>query len=138
MPEKYQDEIEEILRKAGEVAPTPSAAQAPERHPEDRPRESREVRDSTTRPRAPVPDYRPSPRRWAITPGKLMLAGLITLLIGIKLTPLIWIGLAMLAGAYLMYFVSPRSISYEKRWRGRPVDDVPESAWDVFRRRRKK
>ena len=85
-----------------------------------------------------MPDYRRSPQRLTITPGKIMLAGVITLLIGIKLWPLIWIGLAMLAGAYLMHFLSPRSVSYEKRWRGRSVEDVPDSDLDASKHRGKK
>ena len=123
MPEKYKDEIEEILRKAGEVAPSKPPRDT-EQHPEDRPR------DSMVSRRTPVPRQRPTPGRPSITPGKLMLAGVILLLIGISFRPLIWVGLALLVGAYLMYFVSPRSINYEKRWRGRSVEDRPGSYWD--------
>ncbi len=130
MPEKYKDEIEEILRKAGEAAPSQSTKES-ERHPEDRPLESRDTKIS---PRAPTPEHRTSPRRPTITPGKLMLAGVITLVIGIKFWPLIWVGLALLVGAYLMYFVTPRSLNHEKRWRGRSVEDAPSSYWDQFKR----
>ena len=130
MPEKYKDEIEEILRKAGEAVPTQSREE-PQRHSEDRLRESRE---SMIRRRAPIPGYRSSQHRPRITPGKLMLAGLVVLLIGIRFWPMIWVGLAMLVVAYLMYFVSPRSISYEKRWRGQPLEESPTSYWDRFKR----
>ena len=123
MPEKYRDEIEEILRKAGEAAPS-RPPPASERHLEDRPREPIVSR------RAPASDYRPRPRRPTITPGKMMLAGVVLFLIGIKFWPLIWVGLAMLVGAYLLYFVSPRHISYEKRWRGRPVEETSTSYWE--------
>ncbi len=128
MTEKYKDEIEEILRKAGEVAPSKPSRDT-ERPPEDR------GRDSTVSRRTPVPSRRSTPSRPSITPGKLMLAGVISLLIGvISFWPLIWMGLALLVGAYLMYFVSPRSINVEKRWRGRPVEDRPASYWDQLKR----
>ncbi len=130
MPEKYKDEIEEILRKAGEVAPSDSS-RATERSPEDRP-----VKPLVSR-RAPAPDYRPSPRRVTVTPGKIMLAGVVLFLIGIKFSPFLWVGLAMLVGAYLLYFVTPRSLSYDKRWRGRPVEERRPSPWERFKRRRK-
>tara|TARA_B100000315_G_C14477431_1_gene541289 strand:+ start:513 stop:908 length:396 start_codon:yes stop_codon:yes gene_type:complete len=127
MPEKYRDEIEEILKRAGEAAPR-SSPREPEEHPEDRPREVR---------RAPAP--RPGlNRRWpSVTPGKMLLAGLILFVVAalLGLGPLIWVGLGMLVVAYLLFFITPRSISVEKRWRGRPVDEVSSSsAWDRFRR----
>ena len=45
MPEKYKDEIEEILKNAGELAPSKIPRDS-ERHPEDRQR-GRESRDVT-------------------------------------------------------------------------------------------
>ena len=123
MPEKYKDEIEEILRKAGEAAPSQTSKDTGG-HPEDRHPEPLATRQ------APKPGNRPSQGRPTITAGKLMLVGVITLLIGVKFWPLIWVGLVMLVVAYLMYFVSPRSINYEKRWRGRSVEDPPGSYLD--------
>ena len=131
MTEKYKDEIEEILRKAGEVAPS-----KPTRDTERPPEDGR--RDSMVSRRTPAPNQRPKPSRPSITPGKLMLAGVILLLIGIRFWPMIWVGLALLVGAYLMYFVSSRSINYEKRWRGRSVADRPVSYWAQFKRWRRK
>ena len=129
MPEKYKDEIEEILKKAGEAAPSPNTDES-QRHPEDRPR----GRESTVSRQAPAPRSSPGQRRPSITPGKLMLLGVILLIVGIKFWPLIWVGLAILAGGYMMYFVAPRSINYEKRWRGRSVEDAPKSQWDRLKR----
>ena len=129
MPEKYKDEIEEILKRAGEAAPS-RAPNESERNAEDRLR----GRESTVSPQAPTPRSRPSQSRPSITPGKLMLIGVIVLLVGIKFWPLIWVGLAILAGGYLMYFAAPRSINYEKRWRGMPVEDAPKSQWDRLKR----
>ena len=127
MPEKYKDEIEDILRKAGEVAPNKPSNES-ERHPEDRSREPVVTR------RVPLPESRPGPRGPTITAGKLMLFGVIVFLIGIMFTPFIWIGLAMLAGGYLLYFIKPRSISQEKRWRGRSVDEDSTTSWERLKR----
>lgn len=128
MPEKYKDEIEEILKRAGEAAPSKPTKDS-ERHPEDRPRETQVIRQVSS-PRSGLSQRRPS-----ITPGKLMLVGVILLVIGFKFWPLIWVGLAILAGGYMMYFVAPRTIAYEKRWRGRSVEeDPPTSQWDRLKR----
>jgi hypothetical protein len=128
MPEKYRDEIEEILKKAGEVAP-PSSPGEPEGRPKDRPREVRQVR------RAPAERRGVNPRWPSITPGKMLLAGLILFVVAalLGLGPLIWVGLGLLVVAYLLFFITPRSIYYEKRWRGRSVDDGSSTAWDRFR-----
>ena len=130
MPEKYKDEIEEILKRAGEAAPGKPANES-ERHPEDRPRS----RDPMIRRQVSSPGSGPSKRRPSITPGKLMLIGVITLIVGFMFWPLIWVGLAILAGGYMMYFVAPRTISYEKRWRGRSAEeDASGSQWDRLKR----
>ena len=129
MPEKYKDEIEEILKRAGEAAPSKTPRES-ERHTEDRP----QGRGSLVGRQAPAPGSKPNQRRPSITPGKLMLVGVILLLVGFKFWPLIWVGLAILAGGYMMYFVAPRTINYEKRWRGRSVEDAPTSQWDRLKR----
>jgi O-antigen/teichoic acid export membrane protein len=66
----------------------------------------------------------------------MLLAGLILFVVAalLGLGLLIWVGLGLLVVAYLLFFISPRSISYEKRWRGRPVDDDNPTAWDRFKR----
>jgi hypothetical protein len=117
MPEKYQDEIEEILRRAGEAVPS-DASKEVERPSEDRPTLLRDSRPARS------PDHG-NVRRWpSITPGKIMVGGLIVFVVGIfTFPPLIWVGLGMLVVAYLLYFVTPRSISQEKRWRGRIVEE---------------
>ena len=130
MKDKYKEEIEEILRKAGEEAPSNSARRG-ERHPEDRPVDRRASQIS------PAQRTQRSPRRWTISSGKLLVAGLALLLIGwvSKVLPLMWVGLIALAAAYLMYFLKPRSMQQEKRWRGRSVEDSGASPWDWFKRR---
>jgi hypothetical protein len=66
----------------------------------------------------------------------MLLAGLILFVVAalLGLGPLIWVGLGLLIVSYLLFFITPRSISYEKRWRGRSVDDGRLTAWDRFRR----
>ena len=128
MPEKYQDEIEEILRRVGEVAPS-DPPQERERADE---RGLTPVRASRQAP-SPVSGYR---RRWPrFSPGKLMLAGLAIFILAavFSWTLWIWIGLGILVASYLLFFVKPRSISIEKRWRGRPVEDY-QSTWDRLKR----
>ena len=130
MPEKYRDEIEEILKKAGEAALRRSPGE-PEGCPEDRPRKVRPA----------SPERRSVNPRWpSVTPGKMLLAGLILFVVAafLGLGPLIWVGLILLVVAYLLFFVSPRSISHEKRWRGRPVDEASSTALDRFKRWLKK
>ena len=126
MPDRYQDEIEEILRKAGEVVPS-SPPKEIERAEEER---AKPVRASHQDP-SPSPNY-----RWRlpkVSPGKVMLAGGIILIMGIWFGPLIWVGLVLLVTASLLFFVTPRSMSYEKRWRGRAVEDV-QSPWERLKR----
>ncbi len=127
MPNRYQDEIEEILRKAGEVAPI----EPPESR--ERPREERS--NVARRTRRPAPPPEATGRVWPrLSPGKLLLAGLIVFLVSaLWWTPGVWVGLGMLGVAYLLFFVSPRSINHEKRWRGRPVD-VYESPMNRVKR----
>ena len=124
MPEKYQDEIEEILKRAGEAPPSEPSQEGKRRSIVDR--GPRPIRASQEAPAA-APNY-----RWLlprVSPGKVMLTGAIVLITGIWFWPLIWVGLALLAVSYLLFFVTPRSISYEKKWRGRSVDEV-QSPWD--------
>jgi len=128
MPEKYQDEIEEILRRVGEVAPS------------DPPQERERADDRGNSPvrasrQAPSPSQS-NRRRWPrFSPGKLLLAGLAIFILAAVFTwiPGIWIGLGILVAAYLLFFVKPRSISIEKRWRGRAVEDY-QSSWDRLKR----
>ena len=124
MPEKYQDEIEEILKRVGEAPPSEQPQEGERRSVGDR--GPRPIRASQEAPAA-APNY-----RWRlprISPGKVMLTGAVVLIAGIWFWPLIWVGLGLLAVSYLLFFVTPRSISYEKKWRGRSVDEV-QSPWD--------
>ncbi len=118
MPEKYQDEIEEILRRSGESAPVKSPGER-QQPPDDSPEtysSVRELKQSGDRPAR----WRPS-----FSPGKVMLGGLVLFLIGAitSFSLLIWLGLAVLVGAYLLFFLKPGSTNLEKRWRGRSMEE---------------
>lgn len=129
MPEKYQDEIEEILRRAGEAAPTEPSQEGDQDRGRATDRSSSSVRASrdTTTPAA-TSNRRSLPR---LSPGKLLLAGIVVFLLSALLTwpPGIFIGLGMVIVAYLLFFVTPRSTSSEQWWRGRRMDEV-RSPWD--------
>jgi Flp pilus assembly protein TadB len=126
---KYQKEIEEILRNAGESAPD-EAVRELEKPLEDRPRGQQRATDPVSAP------YTPSSRWPTITPSKVLLAGLIIFIIAalLKFWTIMWLGLAVLVVGYLLFFVSPRSISMDKRWRGRPLEPGAESTWERLKR----
>ncbi len=136
MPEKYQDEIEEILKGIEDEEP-PRPVRRPQPIIDDMP--------PTAREEAPL--YRDQPRggraansRWKhVTPGRVALAGFIFLVLGLALNSvglgwLVWLGLLGLAGAYLLFFVRPRTVNKEKRWRGRSVESQGPSHWQRFKR----
>jgi hypothetical protein len=124
MTEKYQDEIEEILRRAGEAAPTETTEER-ERAVE---RGASSVR--STQEQLPPTDSSVQRRMPRLSPGKLLLAGIAVFLLGaFAWPPGIWIGLGMVVVAYLLFFVTPRSMSGEKWWRGKRMDEV-KSPWD--------
>ena len=128
MPDKYQQEIEDILEAAGESAPEGGS---PEQPPEDRPRLPR-VREVPHRPGA-------SGRVWpSLSSGKILLAGIVIFVIAALLNfgVVMWIGLGMLVAGYVLSFAyKPRPVM-EKRWRGQPLETGGGgSAWDRIRRR---
>ena len=136
MPEKYQDEIEEILKGIEEQEP-PRPARRPQPIIDDMPRAANEV----------TPSYRDQPRgreaansRWKhVTPGRVALAGFIFLVLGLALNSvgfgwLVWLGLVSLAGAYLLFFVRPRPVNRGKGWRGRSIESQGPSPWQRFKR----
>ena len=136
MPEKYQDEIEEILKGIEEQEP-PRPARRPQPIIDDMPRAASEE----------APPHREQPRgrsgansRWKhVTPGRVALAGFVFLVLGLALNSvgfgwLVWLGLLSLAGAYLLFFVRPRPINKDKKWRGRSVETQGPSHWQRFKR----
>jgi hypothetical protein len=129
MPEKYQEEIEEILQRVGE---------APPGDPPNRSKRALEDRPQVQQPSqpAPAPRHGSSPRWPTITPGKILLSGLILFVAAalLKQGTLLWIGLGLLVVAYLLFFITPRSVSYGKRWRGQPLDGGYSTPWERFKR----
>ena len=119
MPDKYRKEIEDILRRAEEAMP-------PER---SSPRST----DSGPPGTRSNPLTRLSGRRGLkISAGKLMLASITLLLLALVLgaagvgsvVVLVAAGLVLFVIAYALFFVKPGA-SYEKRWRGRLIEDEP-------------
>ena len=131
MPDKYQKEIEDILKNAGEVAPEETVGEM-ERPLDDRPKA---LRQSSSPNKAPA-SYPPRGRWPSITPGKILMTGLLVFIVTalLQIWVLIWVGLALLVVGYLLFFVTPRNVSIEKRWRGESIEDSPESPWDRLKR----
>jgi len=131
MQDKYQQEIEEILKNAGEVAPDESGREL-EKPLEDRPRAVRQADEASK----PQPYQTPRGRWPSITPGKILMTGLVVFIIAalLQIWVLIWVGLALLVLGYLLFFITPRNISIEKRWRGESIEYKPQSVWDSFKR----
>ena len=126
MPEKnYLEEIEEILRKTEGEAPAHSRRRA-----------FRLFRG--------LPIIRLSRPSWmpTLSPSKLVIAGVGALVLAMifravyrsLMAPFIWAGLGLFVLAYLYFLVSPSRPRYEKRWRGRSIEDEPVSPWERLRR----
>ncbi len=142
MSNRYQKEIEEILKNAGESAPKPAPKEP--KDPGERPTERRPRRRPSL-PRVQKGDV----RRAAISYKPVILAGIIVLLINIFVggLPLFFTGAGLLVAGYVIYYRTPRSRSGgrsnsssgggneggpPKMWRGRPIspDDDPHFTGD--------
>lgn len=136
MPEKYQDEIEEILKDIEEQEP-PRPARRTQPIIDDMPRPPTEESPRYRERQQETP--RGNPRwRW-VTPGKVALGGFAFLVLGLALHSvgmgwLVWLGLLGLAAAYLLFFVRPKTINQGKSWRGRSVESQGPSPWQRFKR----
>ena len=121
MPEKYQEEIEEILEGIARETPSEVHRSDPVNDPNGAPL----LVDIEATPRiSPRPtNYL---RQFLVSPGKVALVGLLLFFVGaLSWPPLMWVGLATLVGAYLLFFVRPRPAKDQKIWRGRVVEDAP-------------
>ena len=127
MTNRYEQEIEEILRNAGE--PAPAEPGQDEEKPADDDRRPRR------QPRLQPAAYARGSSLPRITPGRVLLAGLLLLLVAVllKVTPLVWLGLALVAVGYVGHFMRPRSTSAGQYWRGQPLETAPPSAWQRFK-----
>ena len=140
MTNRYQKEIEEILKKAGEPPPE----QQPSGGPDEPPPERRPRRRS--RPTA----QGSAMRRVAISYKHLLLAGVGVLIISIFAggLPMFLVGAGLLVAGYIWYYRAPRSGGDSSRgsgggrapkmWRGRMIDpgDDPHFTDDRWGRRR--
>jgi len=125
-PEKYQEEIEEILRGLGEKTRN-GASRSSEKPADDAPIVPHQAH-------SPEPTSKQSIFWHMLSPSKLAVIGLVLLLIGaFWVRPMIWVGLGFLVGAYLLFFIKPRSIPMEKHWRGQAIDQE-ETSWERVRR----
>ena len=128
MGKKYQREIEEILKQAGEIAPV------------GRPRK-RSAWLPTEVWRYVAGSVRNRSDRFS--PGRLMFIGVALLLSTLlfrtivpwAIAPLAVVGVIVFVVGYAMVFIKPRP-RYEKRWRGQSIEeDNGGSLWDRFRRK---
>ncbi len=125
MPEKYQEEIEEILKGLGDKTPAGTGA--------EKPLDDMPVAAGQTVPPQEPPSAKAGFWQSIWRPGKLALIGLALLVSGLLFKPLIWVGLSLLVVAYLLFFIKPRPVNIEKRWRGQAVESQV-TTWDKFKR----
>ena len=127
MSDRYEREIEEILRQAGELG-TGGRSRGGSRGL---------LRLAWLSVAGAV-----GGKTWSLRPGRVMLAGVVLLLSALivgsaapgSLVPLLgWGGLILLIVGYAMFFIRPQQV--EKRWRGQPIDDRGQSWWDRLRRK---
>jgi hypothetical protein len=115
MSDKYMKEIEEILKQAEDVLP------------KDRVRESRGNPKAVGGPLGRVSGkIRISATKLMLGSFGLLLLALILGLAGVgNVVHLVVAGLVLFVIAYALFFVRPGGSlsSYEKRWRGRPIED---------------
>ena len=79
-------------------------------------------------------------RSWS-EPGRLILIAMSLLLSALVIRaiapgiagPVAWAGLLLFVLGYAMFFVRPRRM--EKRWRGQPIDEPGRSWWDRIRKK---
>ena len=127
MPDKYQEEIEEILKGLGDSQEYTPTDTLDIRNDYSDPTDNLEYNASDD-----IPVKTKKPR---ITKTKIVLLAMAALLIGgFWFWPLIWIGLILFGIAYIMLFIKPRPKVYVKYWRDRPLEEVRESRWEKLTR----
>lgn len=118
MPRRYEQEIEEILRHVEQASPRGK----PQRQ---------NLKTGTSESSSA---NRPRLTRWAITPVRLMVFSLVLGLLALAfrpfqsglMDPIIWIAVLLFIFSYALFFIRPNS-AYQKRWRGRPVEESTRS-----------
>ena len=128
MSQRYQEEIEEILKQAGELDPSGGG---------------KKPRESIWRLIWLYVCQSLGGKRLSFSAGRVMLVAVCLLLSALIIravvpglvAPFAWAGLLLFLVGYGMFFVKPPKI--EKRWRGEPLDSSGDSWWDKLRRRLK-
>ena len=130
MSNKYEQEIEEILKRSDAVLK------------KDGPRPARSEQRTSGKFTIPLGRLMGG-RSLKLSAGKLMLTSFAVLLLAMVLGAtkvggvvyLVVAGLILFVIAYGLFFIRPgQSSSYEKRWRGRLIIDDRPSIWDRVRR----
>ena len=123
MPDRYQDEIEEILKGLNdnqESLPTDTLSSS---------NDSEDLNDYLVDNASD--DVHAKTHAPKITKTKIVLLAMAALLVGgFWFWPLIWIGLILFGVAYLMFFLKPRQTQDIKYWRDKPLEKVPVSRWE--------
>lgn len=123
MPDKYEEEIDEILRQAGELTSGKGGAR---RHSSFLGLIWLQIKRSL------------GGRALSISPGRVMLVAVVLLLTALvmRISLVAWAGLILFIVGYAMFFVKPKTGSgEEKRWRGQPIEYGDPPWWERFRRR---
>ena len=127
MPEKYKDEIEEILRQAEDVL-----------HPE---RTEQATSNTQRRYVLRLPKLGPPSGLPRFSAGNVMLSAIAIFLVAVILRsiggpvmPIVGIGLALFVLAYFMFFFRPGTPRTQKRWRGRLMEEEPTDLLGRVRR----
>lgn len=128
MPERYKMEIEEILEEAGELIGS---------------EKSKGTRPSFFKLLGLQLVQSLGGKRLSLSPGRVMLLGLLLLLAALILRTFVpeavgilaWVGLILLIVGYGMFFMRPKRL--EKRWRGQTIDYEEKFWWDRFRHKKR-
>ena len=128
MSDKYKKEIEEILKQAEEVMPIDRAGSSP------RPAEASGGFFSQLGRVSRGKGLRISPSKLMLASFGLFLLWLVFDVVGFGIAVVFVVaGLVLFVIAFALFFVRPSGpSSYEKRWRGRVIDDRPP-LWDRFK-----
>jgi hypothetical protein len=127
MPEKYQQEIEDILDQVSSF-----------------PKQRRTARKrSLLRMILAGIGQSLVARGWGLSPGRIMLGAFVLLLLAWwfksslpgLMGPMLWVALLLFILGYAFFFISPGA-TYEKRWRGQLVEPTMPW-WERLRRRTK-
>ena len=122
MPDRYQDEIEEILKGFNDNQESLSTDTL------DSGDDSADSNDYLVGNASD--DVHAKTHTPKITKTKIVLLAMAALLVGgFWFWPLIWIGLILFGVSYLMFFLKPRQTQPVKYWRDKPLEEVPVSRW---------